>query len=87
MYFLSWLLREYEKLKRSSGGLTFDTINGWLNSNIVLVGEKGNIEKLIKQHETFRQSNEITDSVFKATYNYFVEKQQEVKYDLNKYQN
>jgi hypothetical protein len=36
--------------------------------------------KLIKEHEIFRQSNEITDSVFKATYNYFVDKQQEVKF-------
>ena len=74
-------------MKRSSGGLTFDSINGWLNSHIGLVGEKTNIEKLIKQHEIFRQSNEITDSVFKATYDYFVDKQQGVNYDLYQYRN
>ncbi len=75
---IRWLLREYEKLKKSKG-LTFDSINGWLNSHIGLVGEKKNVEKQIKQHEIFRQSNEITDSVFKAIYNYFYDKQQEVK--------
>jgi len=72
-------LREYERLKRSSKGLTFDSINGWLNSHIGLVGEKKNIEKQIKQNDIFRQSNEITDSVFKSVYNYFYDKQQEVK--------
>jgi hypothetical protein len=65
-------------LKRSSGSITFDSINGWLNSHIGLVGEKNNIEKLIKQHEIYCQSNEITDSVFKTTYYYFIDKQQEV---------
>jgi len=78
-FLISWLLREYEKLKRSSKGLTFDSINGWLNSHIGLVGEKKNVIKLIKEHEIFNQSNEITDSVFKAIYNHFYDKQQEVK--------
>ncbi|CAF0755909.1 unnamed protein product [Rotaria sordida] len=73
-----WLLREYEKLKRSSGGLTFDSINSWLSRHIGIVGEKQIVEKLIKQNEIFRQSNQITDSVFKATYNYFIDKQQEI---------
>ena len=73
-----WLLREYEKLRRSSVGLTFDSISGWLNSHLGLIGEKTNIENQIKRNETFRQSNEITDSMFKAIYNQYVEKQQEV---------
>ncbi|CAF0880334.1 unnamed protein product [Rotaria sp. Silwood1] len=72
-----WLLREYEKLKRSSGGLTFDSINSWLSSHIGLVSEKKAVEQQIKENSIFIQSNEITDSVFKATYNYFTDQQQQ----------
>ena len=73
-----WLLREYEKLRSSRGGLTFDSINGWLNSHLGLFGEKSNVEKLMKQNELFRQSNEITDTLFNTIYYFFVNKQQEV---------
>lgn len=78
--YIRWLLREYEKLRRSSKGLTFDSINGWLNSHIGLVGEKKNIERLIKENIIFKQSNEITDSVFISIYDYYYEKPQEVMY-------
>ncbi|CAF4047827.1 unnamed protein product [Rotaria sp. Silwood2] len=73
-----WLLREYEKLKRSSGGLTIDSINNWLSSHIGLIGEKQIVEKRIQENKIFAQSNEITDSVFKATYNYLTNQQQKV---------
>lgn len=76
----SWILREYEKLKRSSKGITFDSITGWLNSHIGLVGEKKNVMKLIKEHDVFTEYNEITDSIFKSVYNHFYDKQQEVNY-------
>ncbi|CAF1590759.1 unnamed protein product [Adineta ricciae] len=73
-----WILREYEKLRRSRGGLTFDSINGWLNSHLGLFGEKPNVEKLMKDDELFRQSNEITDTLFNTIYYFFVKKQQEI---------
>ncbi|CAF1155473.1 unnamed protein product [Adineta ricciae] len=73
-----WLLREYEKLRNSRGGLTFDSINGWLNSHLGLFGEKSNVEKLMKQDELFRQSNEITDTLFNTIYYFFVKKQQDI---------
>ena len=76
----SWIIREYEKLKRSSKGLTFDSITGWLNSHIGLVGEKKNVIKLIKEHDVFTEYNVITDSIFKAVYNHFYDKQQEVSH-------
>ena len=75
---LRWLRREYEKLRRSLGGLTFDSITGWLNSHIGLVGEKTTIGNLISRHETYRRSNEITYEIFKTTYHYFVDARQEV---------
>ena len=77
---ISWILREYEKLKRISKGVTFDSIAGWLNSHIGLVGEKKNVMKLIKEHDVFNEYNEITDSIFKAVYNHFYDKQQEVRH-------
>ncbi|UJR35131.1 hypothetical protein I4U23_027902 [Adineta vaga] len=73
-----WLLRQYERLKASSGGLTFDSINGWLNSHLGLVGAKGNVERSIKQNEIFRQTNEITDSVFNDLYYSFINNQQKI---------
>ncbi|CAF3962361.1 unnamed protein product [Rotaria magnacalcarata] len=71
-----WLLREYEKLRAPSEALTFDSINGWLNSHIGIVGARSHIENFIKEQQTFRESNDITYSVFKATYNHFIEMQQ-----------
>ena len=65
-------------MKASSGGLTFDSINGWLNSHLGLVGAKGNVERSIKQNEIFRQTNEITDSVFNDLYYSFINNQQKV---------
>ncbi|CAF1065887.1 unnamed protein product [Adineta steineri] len=72
-----WILREYEKI-RGPTGLTLDSLNGWLNSHIGLIGEKANVANFIKQTDLSSQSNEITDAVFKATYQHFVNKQQEI---------
>ncbi|CAF0762699.1 unnamed protein product [Adineta steineri] len=72
-----WILREYEKI-RGLTGLTLDSLNGWLNSHIGLIGEKANVANFIKQTDLSSQSNEITDAVFKATYQHFVNKQQEI---------
>lgn len=75
-----WLFREYEKLRCSSKGLTIHSINSWLSSHLGIVGEKENLEREIAKNVTIREDGEITDTVFKAVYNYFVDKQQAVSY-------
>ncbi|CAF1592145.1 unnamed protein product, partial [Didymodactylos carnosus] len=54
-----WLYREYEKLRKSMG-LTIDSINGWLNSHLGIVGEKKLVEMQIKNIGGSIDTNEIS---------------------------
>lgn len=65
------MAREYDKLQRPSTGLTFDSLNSWFNSHLGLVGEKKNIEKFIQHQESFQQSNQISERLFRETYKHF----------------
>lgn len=75
---IRWILREYEKLKRSSAGLTFDSISSWISSRTGIFGQKHLVETRIKEHPIFLESHQITDAVFKATYLQFFMEQQKV---------
>jgi len=76
--FYRWLLREYEKLRNSSKGLTVDSINGWLNSHLGIVGERKQIQDIITDKQQSYETSEITDSIFKKIYSKFYNNQQTV---------